>query len=87
MRNGARAAIAARWPVRWNMACRWGRPASRWSRSARDVYKRQELLDFLRASKPEIFEHIVKEQKFTEAIETELNAAIETFKLQFSATA
>ena len=48
---------------------------------------RTELLDFLRASKPEIFEHIVKEQKFTEAIETELNAAIETFKLQFSATA
>ena len=48
---------------------------------------RTELLAFLRASKPEIFEHIVKEQKFTEAIETELNAAIETFKLQFSATA
>ena len=42
---------------------------------------RTELLDFLRASKPEIFEHIVKEQKFTEAIETELNAAIEAFKL------
>ncbi len=48
---------------------------------------RGELLDFLRASKPEIFENIVKEQKFTDAIETELNAAIETFKLQFSATA
>ncbi len=48
---------------------------------------RGELLDFLRASKPEIFENIVKEQKFTDAIETELNAAIEAFKLQFSATA
>ena len=48
---------------------------------------RGELLDYIRASKPEIFENIVKEQKFTEAIETELNAAIETFKLQFSATA
>ena len=48
---------------------------------------RTELLDYIRASKPEIFENIVKEQKFTDAIETELNAAIEAFKLQFSATA
>ena len=48
---------------------------------------RTELLDYLRASKPEIFADIVKEKKFTEAIETELNAAIEAFKLQFSATA
>ena len=48
---------------------------------------RTELLDYLRASKPEIFAGIVKEKKFTEAIETELNAAIEAFKLQFSATA
>ncbi|MCQ4846425.1 F0F1 ATP synthase subunit alpha [Gordonibacter pamelaeae] len=48
---------------------------------------RSELLDYLRASKPEIFESIVKEQKFTDAIETELNAAIEAFKLTFSASA
>ena len=48
---------------------------------------RSELLDYLRASKPEIFENIVKEQKFTDAIETELNAAIEAFKLTFSASA
>ncbi len=48
---------------------------------------RTELLDFPRASKPEIFENIVKEQKFTDAIETELNAAIEAFKLTFSASA
>ena len=48
---------------------------------------RSELLDYLRASKQEIFESIVKEQKFTDAIETELNAAIEAFKLTFSASA
>lgn len=48
---------------------------------------RGELLDYVHASKPEIFENIVKEQKFTDAIETELNAVIEAFKLQFSATA
>ena len=48
---------------------------------------RSELLDYLRASKPEIFESIVKEQTFTDAIETELNAAIEAFKLTFSASA
>ncbi|MEG2025076.1 MAG: F0F1 ATP synthase subunit alpha [Gordonibacter sp.] len=56
--------------------------------SVADVVRfRSELLEFLRASKPEILENIVKEQKFTDAIETELSAAIETFKLQFSATA
>ena len=48
---------------------------------------RGELLEYIRASKPEIFENIVKEQKFTDAIETELNAAIEAFKLTFSASA
>lgn len=48
---------------------------------------RGELLDYIRASKPDIFESIVKEQKFTDAIEIELNAALEAFKLQFSATA
>ncbi|MBQ3106263.1 MAG: F0F1 ATP synthase subunit alpha, partial [Eggerthellaceae bacterium] len=46
---------------------------------------RAELLDYLHASKPEVVEAIVKEKKFTEEIETELNAAIEAFKLQFSA--
>ena len=48
---------------------------------------RSELLDYIRASKPEIFGNIVKEQKFTDSIETELNAAIEAFKLTFSASA
>ena len=48
---------------------------------------RGELLEYLRASKPEIFQAIVKEKKFTEAIEADLNAAIEAFKLQFSVTA
>ena len=45
---------------------------------------RGELLDFLHASKPEVVEALVKAQKFTEAIETDLNAAIEAFKLQFA---
>lgn len=48
---------------------------------------RGELLEFLRASKPEIFENIVKEKKFTEAIEADLDAAIESFKNQFSPSA
>ncbi|MEG0758757.1 MAG: F0F1 ATP synthase subunit alpha, partial [Raoultibacter sp.] len=45
---------------------------------------RGEMLDYLRASKPEILESIVKEKKFTDAIESDLGAAIEAFKLQFS---
>lgn len=48
---------------------------------------RTELLDYIRAQKPEIFAHIVEEKKFTDAIETELNAAIEAFKLQFRVSA
>ena len=47
---------------------------------------RTELLDYLRASKPEILEGIVREKKFTDEIEKELCAAIESFKLQFSVT-
>lgn len=45
---------------------------------------RGELLDYLHASKPEIFEALQKECKFTDAIETDLNAAVEAFKMQFA---
>ncbi|MRX83430.1 F0F1 ATP synthase subunit alpha [Eggerthella sp. HF-4214] len=45
---------------------------------------RGEFLDFIHASKPEIVEALEKAQKFTDTIETDLNAAIEAFKLQFS---
>ena len=45
---------------------------------------RGEFLDFIHASKPEIVEALEKAQKFTDEIETDLNAAIEAFKLQFS---
>lgn len=48
---------------------------------------RGELLDFIHASKPEIVEALEKAQKFTDTIETDLNAAIEAFKLQFSPSA
>ena len=48
---------------------------------------RGELLDFIHASKPEIVEALEKAQKFTDEIETDLNAAIEAFKLQFSPSA
>ncbi|WP_172623398.1 F0F1 ATP synthase subunit alpha [Arabiibacter massiliensis] len=48
---------------------------------------RGELLESLHASKPEIFEALTKERKFTDAIETDLNAAIEAFKLQFAPSA
>ena len=48
---------------------------------------RGEFLDFIHASKPEIVEALEKAQKFTDAIETDLNAAIEAFKLQFSPSA
>ena len=48
---------------------------------------RGEFLDFIHASKPEIVEALEKAQKFTDEIETELNAAIEAFKLQFSPSA
>lgn len=48
---------------------------------------RDEFLDFIHASKPEIVEALEKAQKFTDEIETDLNAAIEAFKLQFSPSA
>ena len=48
---------------------------------------RGELLEYLRASNAEILANIVKEKKFTDAIETDLNAAIEAFKNQFSPSA
>lgn len=48
---------------------------------------RTELLENLHASKPEIFEALKKERKFTDAIEGDLNAAIEAFKLQFAPSA
>ena len=48
---------------------------------------RGEFLDFIHASKPEIVESLEKAQKFTDEIETDLNAAIEAFKLQFSPSA
>ena len=48
---------------------------------------RGEFLDFIHASKPEIVEALEKAQKFTDEIETDLNAAIEAFKLQVSPSA
>ena len=48
---------------------------------------RGEFLDFIHASKPEIVEALEKAQKFTDEIETDLNAAIGAFKLQFSPSA
>ncbi len=48
---------------------------------------RGELLDYLHASNAGIFSAIMEEKKFTEAIEADLNAAIEAFKTQFSASA
>ena len=48
---------------------------------------RGEFLDFIHASKPEIVEALEKAQKFTDEIDTDLNAAIEAFKLQFSPSA
>ena len=48
---------------------------------------RGEFLDFIHASKPEIVEALEKAQKFTDEIETDLNAAIEAFKLHFSPSA
>lgn len=48
---------------------------------------RGEFLDFIHASKPEIVEALEKAQKFTDEIETDLNVAIEAFKLQFSPSA
>ena len=48
---------------------------------------RSELLEFLHASKQGVFDALEKDRKFTDAIETDLNAAIEAFKLQFQPSA
>jgi F-type H+-transporting ATPase subunit alpha len=48
---------------------------------------RSELLEYLRASAPQVLENIVKEKKFTDSIEAELNAALDAFKPTFSVTA
>ena len=47
---------------------------------------RTELLSYLHASHQEIFDALEKERKFNSTIETDLNAAIEAFKLQFQPT-
>ena len=48
---------------------------------------RTELLDYLRASKPEILESVANEKKFTDETKEALNAAIEAFKAQFAVSA
>ena len=48
---------------------------------------RTELLDYIRASKPEIFAAINKEKKLTDEIQADLKAAIGTFKQSFAPTA
>ena len=48
---------------------------------------RAELLEYIRASKPEILESIATEKKFTDETKASLNAAIEAFKTQFAPTA
>lgn len=48
---------------------------------------RGEMLDYLHASKAEVLSALEKEQKFADAIKTDLNAAIEAFKLQFAPSA
>ena len=45
---------------------------------------RGELIEYLHASKPAIVESVKTEKKFTDETKTELNAAIEAFKTQFS---
>ena len=45
---------------------------------------RSEVLDYLRASKPEILEALDKEKRFTDEIESDLNAALTAFKTQFA---
>ena len=45
---------------------------------------RSELIEYLHASKPAIVESVKNEKKFTDETKTELNAAIEAFKTQFS---
>ncbi len=48
---------------------------------------RAELLEYLRASKPEILQAVATEKKFTDQIESDLNAAIDAFKTQFAPSA
>ncbi len=48
---------------------------------------RTELIDYLHASKPAIFDALYAEKKLTDAIEADLNAAIEAFKLSFAVSA
>lgn len=48
---------------------------------------RSELLDYLRASKPEILAAIETEKKLTDEIKADLKAAIEAFKASFATTA
>lgn len=45
---------------------------------------RSEMLEYLRASKPEILKAVSTEKKFTPEIEADLDAAIEAFKKQFA---
>ncbi len=47
---------------------------------------RTELLDYMSASKKDVLNSIVTEKKLTDEIKAELNAAIEAFKQQFTAT-
>ncbi len=47
---------------------------------------RSELLQYIRASRPEILEHLNAEKKLTGDIEAELKAALDTFSAQFSVT-
>ena len=48
---------------------------------------RGELLEYLHASKPEVFTELEKAGKWTGDVENLTNAAIEAFKLQFAPTA
>ncbi|MDR0513982.1 MAG: F0F1 ATP synthase subunit alpha [Coriobacteriaceae bacterium] len=48
---------------------------------------RGELIDFLRGTRPEVLSAVATEKKFTDEIESDLNAAIETFKTQFAVSA
>ena len=48
---------------------------------------RTELLEFLHASKPEVFDELAKAGKWTGDVENLTNAAIEAFKPQFAPTA
>ncbi|MDO4183304.1 MAG: F0F1 ATP synthase subunit alpha [Coriobacteriia bacterium] len=51
------------------------------------VRYREELCAYLRASKPEVLDAIVSEGKLTDAIKADLKAALDSFSVQFSATA